>query len=274
MVLVETVGVVWIYGVMRFSGDVEYMLGFKPNAFFRLVWIIIPIYLLVNVERRFGRIQIHFPLRKMKSFQRGSQILVLASILYEALFKSDEPLLPEPFKIAGWLLVVAVLLPIPIKFVINCVEFYRRKRLREIFRSRDDTGPDDLELWYKSESAYERKSVKDCWKEILFSGLHDIVSLVWFQVSNGTEPHGTDKTGEGSTVGGTFDRAGAAKLSEPAFSTVPLYTISENLRRKDTSESLPGKASRFAAMPPMTYDVDTPPSGSSVSLDKGHKLQK
>lgn len=132
LALVESVSVIWIYGVTRFSGDVEYMLGYKPNVFYRTIWLLIPGYLI---------------------------IMIIGCWSYEWFYDSAETLLPVQFKIAGWLSVIAIFLPIPVKFVMNCMEFHKRKRLKEIFKSRDDFGPDDLELWFRSENTQERKSV-------------------------------------------------------------------------------------------------------------------
>jgi solute carrier family 6 serotonin transporter-like protein 4 len=48
VVFVEAVGVCWIYGVDRFSADVERMIGHKPNIFWRTCWnYITPVFLLV-----------------------------------------------------------------------------------------------------------------------------------------------------------------------------------------------------------------------------------
>jgi len=49
VVFVEAVGVCWIYGVDRFSSDVEKMIGHKPNIFWRTCWnYITPVFLLVS----------------------------------------------------------------------------------------------------------------------------------------------------------------------------------------------------------------------------------
>ncbi|XP_073971535.1 serotonin transporter [Rhodnius prolixus] len=48
VVFVEAAGVCWIYGVDRFSSDIELMLGQRPGLFWRLCWAYIsPIFLLV-----------------------------------------------------------------------------------------------------------------------------------------------------------------------------------------------------------------------------------
>ncbi|XKL68555.1 hypothetical protein PGB90_004046 [Kerria lacca] len=47
IVFVETAGVCWLYGVNRFSTDVECMLGYKPGIFWRICWTYIsPAFLL------------------------------------------------------------------------------------------------------------------------------------------------------------------------------------------------------------------------------------
>ncbi|KAJ8313056.1 hypothetical protein KUTeg_010429, partial [Tegillarca granosa] len=48
VVFLEAVGVSWIYGVNRFSDDVETMLGFRPGIFWRVCWAVIsPLFLLI-----------------------------------------------------------------------------------------------------------------------------------------------------------------------------------------------------------------------------------
>ncbi|RZF36574.1 hypothetical protein LSTR_LSTR010685 [Laodelphax striatellus] len=48
VVFVEAAGVCWIYGVNRFSSDIENMLGHRPGLFWRICWAYIsPIFLLV-----------------------------------------------------------------------------------------------------------------------------------------------------------------------------------------------------------------------------------
>ncbi|XP_039292530.1 sodium-dependent serotonin transporter [Nilaparvata lugens] len=48
VVFVEAAGVCWVYGVNRFSSDIETMLGHRPGLFWRICWAYIsPIFLLV-----------------------------------------------------------------------------------------------------------------------------------------------------------------------------------------------------------------------------------
>ncbi|XP_075217892.1 serotonin transporter [Lycorma delicatula] len=48
VVFVEAAGVCWVYGVDRFSSDIECMLGYRPGIFWRLCWgYISPVFLLV-----------------------------------------------------------------------------------------------------------------------------------------------------------------------------------------------------------------------------------
>lgn len=37
----EMIGIMWFYGVNRFCDDIEYMLGFRPNLYWRVCWAII-----------------------------------------------------------------------------------------------------------------------------------------------------------------------------------------------------------------------------------------
>ena len=47
MVVLQTVGVCWIYGLKRFMRDIEFMLGLKLNAYWKLTWAyVIPIVLI------------------------------------------------------------------------------------------------------------------------------------------------------------------------------------------------------------------------------------
>lgn len=49
VVFVEAAGVCWIYGVDKFSADVEQMIGHRPGLFWRVCWnYISPVFLLVR----------------------------------------------------------------------------------------------------------------------------------------------------------------------------------------------------------------------------------
>lgn len=49
VVFVEAVAVCWLYGVNRFSSDVERMIGHRPNIFWRVCWnYITPVFILVR----------------------------------------------------------------------------------------------------------------------------------------------------------------------------------------------------------------------------------
>lgn len=46
--MVEVIGVMWVYGVKRFLGDIKFMLGLKSNFYFKVCWsFITPISVLV-----------------------------------------------------------------------------------------------------------------------------------------------------------------------------------------------------------------------------------
>lgn len=50
VVFVEAAGVCWLYGVEKFSRDVECMLGYRPGLFWRICWTYIsPSFLLVRI---------------------------------------------------------------------------------------------------------------------------------------------------------------------------------------------------------------------------------
>ncbi|XP_024082895.1 sodium-dependent serotonin transporter isoform X2 [Cimex lectularius] len=89
VVFVEAAGVCWIYGVDRFSSDIELMLGHKPGLFWRLCWAYIsPIFLLV--------------------------IFVASLVSYKEMLPHEYP----PWSTAvGWLLTASSLITIPIYIV-------------------------------------------------------------------------------------------------------------------------------------------------------------
>lgn len=48
-VFFETLAVSWLYGVERFSEDIEAMIGYKPGIYWKLCWkFIAPIFLFVS----------------------------------------------------------------------------------------------------------------------------------------------------------------------------------------------------------------------------------
>lgn len=47
MVVIQTVGICWIYGLDRFLRDIEFMLGIKLSAYWKLTWAyVIPLILI------------------------------------------------------------------------------------------------------------------------------------------------------------------------------------------------------------------------------------
>ena len=47
MVVVQTIGICWIYGLDRFIRDIEFMLSIKLNAYWKITWAyVIPIVLI------------------------------------------------------------------------------------------------------------------------------------------------------------------------------------------------------------------------------------
>ena len=47
----ELIALHWIYGVNRFCNDLQYMLGFRPNIFWRACWVAVaPMLLAVSEE--------------------------------------------------------------------------------------------------------------------------------------------------------------------------------------------------------------------------------
>ena len=38
MATIETIGICWIYGLNRFVRDIEFMLGIKLNAYWKITW--------------------------------------------------------------------------------------------------------------------------------------------------------------------------------------------------------------------------------------------
>lgn len=48
--LLETIGIVCIYGITHFVDDMHFMLGFRPNAYWFIMWALLPI----SVATSFG----------------------------------------------------------------------------------------------------------------------------------------------------------------------------------------------------------------------------
>ncbi len=47
----EMIGIMWIYGVGRFSKDLQFMLGYEPNWYWKICWTFCsPILLAVNIS--------------------------------------------------------------------------------------------------------------------------------------------------------------------------------------------------------------------------------
>lgn len=49
MATIETIGVCWIYGLNRFVRDIEFMLGIRLNAYWKLTWAYIVPAVLVSI---------------------------------------------------------------------------------------------------------------------------------------------------------------------------------------------------------------------------------
>lgn len=79
VVFVEAAGVCWIYGVDRFSSDIELMLGQRPGLFWRLCWAYIsPIFLLVSTVNYIYKMFINLFIKNKLEIQ---QKMILVSSL-------------------------------------------------------------------------------------------------------------------------------------------------------------------------------------------------
>ncbi|XP_046679787.1 sodium-dependent serotonin transporter-like [Homalodisca vitripennis] len=91
VVFVEAAGVCWVYGVERFSSDIECMLGHRPGLFWRLCWAYIsPVFLLV--------------------------IFVFSLLSYEEMLAGDY-VYPEWSINMGWLLTASSISCIPVYII-------------------------------------------------------------------------------------------------------------------------------------------------------------
>ncbi|KAG8230301.1 hypothetical protein J437_LFUL008492 [Ladona fulva] len=91
VVFVEAAGVCWVYGVERFSNDIQSMLGHRPGIFWRVCWnYISPIFILV--------------------------IFICSLVNYEEL-NSGEYVYPSWSVPVGWILTMSSIMWIPIYIV-------------------------------------------------------------------------------------------------------------------------------------------------------------
>lgn len=111
VVFVEAAGVCWLYGVERFSRDVECMLGYRPGIFWRICWTYIsPSFLLVNTKLFcvFHRIIIN----SSYNYSFFQLIFVFSLLGYEDMM-AGEYIYPEWSINVGWALTASSILCIP-----------------------------------------------------------------------------------------------------------------------------------------------------------------
>ncbi|XP_013392308.1 sodium-dependent serotonin transporter isoform X3 [Lingula anatina] len=88
IVFIEAIAVNWFYGVNRFSGDIETMLGFQPGIYWKICWVAIsPVFLLT--------------------------LFILSIVGYKPpVYTHDEPF-PGWAIAIGWMITLSSLIPIP-----------------------------------------------------------------------------------------------------------------------------------------------------------------
>ncbi|XP_054711235.1 sodium-dependent nutrient amino acid transporter 1-like [Uloborus diversus] len=115
--VLEVVGVMWIYGLKKFSQDVEYMLGSKPGIFWKVTWAFTaPVALVV--------------------------IFIYGNISIE----QESSGLPLWAEIAGWILAFLAIVQVPIwgAYVVwKSRPTKLKEKIKDSFRPTDDWGPAD-----------------------------------------------------------------------------------------------------------------------------------
>lgn len=119
MATIETIGICWIYGLNRFVRDIEFMLGIKLNAYWKITWAyIIPAVLVF--------------------------IFCYAMATYTPL-KEGDYVYPAAATGAGWVLAAIAILQVPLWAAIaiyrqkNCNSFF--ERIKSSLKETDHWGP-------------------------------------------------------------------------------------------------------------------------------------
>lgn len=113
----EMIGVMWVYGVRNFSADVEFMLGFQPNYYWKVCWSVV-----------------------------SPVALTLIFILAMANFKTPDyagiPYPPWAIKV-GWFLAAISVCQIPIWGFFILIRYATKGRFKDAFRPEPSWGPGD-----------------------------------------------------------------------------------------------------------------------------------
>ncbi|KAG8196554.1 hypothetical protein JTE90_003568 [Oedothorax gibbosus] len=113
----EITALMWGYGAERFADDIEFMLGFRPNIYWRLCWkYISPIVL---------------------------WFVLIYSLFTHTIIKYGGVDYPMWAERVGWCLVMVTVLQIPIWAVVQLVRY--GKNWRMLFRPDPDWGPSNIE---------------------------------------------------------------------------------------------------------------------------------
>lgn len=90
--LLEAIGISWVYGVDRFSNDVQEMLGQKPGAFWRICWkFITPMFLIA---------------------------IIVFAVLFPQPLKYNDYVYPNWSELLGWIYALSAVMAIPVVAII------------------------------------------------------------------------------------------------------------------------------------------------------------
>jgi len=120
----EMVGIMWCYGVRKFSADLRFMLGVEPSFYWKFCWAFCsPVFLVFIFS---------FSMTVFKEPKMGPNEYPVWAIQI------------------GWLLLASVVLPIPTVAIYKAVEYWRRGDIGSVVEADESWGPADRtlrELW-------------------------------------------------------------------------------------------------------------------------------
>ncbi|CAB3380975.1 Hypothetical predicted protein [Cloeon dipterum] len=121
--IAECIGLLWIYGLGRISSDLEFMLGNRPNAYWRITWsFLAPVILMM---------------------------IFLYSLVFHVPLRYEEYLYPNWANMIGWALACVSMLQIPIWAVLMVWKQPAgslKEKLQMSARSTAEWGPSDTSL--------------------------------------------------------------------------------------------------------------------------------
>ncbi|KAF3832988.1 hypothetical protein F7725_026653, partial [Dissostichus mawsoni] len=128
----ELLGISYLYGLQRFCEDIEMMIGFQPNRFWRICWGFVTPTILTNLMHRV----------QCWTLARSRGILGLSLYQWKGMTYEDYTY-PTWSMVMGWLMVCCSVIWIPIMF---CVKMYLapgsfRERLKLVCSPQPDWGP-------------------------------------------------------------------------------------------------------------------------------------